>query len=187
MKSVFVTFFCTVLFLVACSSRERQFAKEIKVLQSKMIRLPSKGLIMQRGKELQKDDVNEEVFKLIVYADSVECTACAINHINLWERFINYAKQFDDQLRFYFIFFPMQKELHGIKLMIANTKFDYPILLDSLGEFERLNPHLPQNKALHTFLLDENNNVLLVGNPLHNKKIEEMFYKVVEEKLGKLQ
>lgn len=71
--------------------------------------------------------------------------------------------------------------------MIANTKFDYPILLDSLGEFERLNPHLPQNKALHTFLLDENNNVLLVGNPLHNKKIEEMFYKVVEEKLGKLQ
>lgn len=37
----------------------------------------------------------------------------------------------------------------------------------------------------HTFLLDEDNNVLLVGNPLENKKIEEMFWQIVEEKLGK--
>lgn len=52
---------------------------------------------------------------------------------------------------------------------------------------EIMNPHLPKNKALHTFLLDENNNVILVGNPLHNKKIEKIFYKIVEEKLGKPQ
>ena len=37
----------------------------------------------------------------------------------------------------------------------------------------------------HTFLLDENNNVLLVGNPLDNEKIEEMFWQIVEKKLGK--
>ena len=36
-------------------------------------------------------------------------------------------------------------------------------------------------------VLDENNNVILVGNPLHNKKIEKMFYKIVEDKLGKPQ
>ena len=52
---------------------------------------------------------------------------------------------------------------------------------DREGQFEKLNPHLPKNKVLHTFLLDENNNVILVGNPLHNKKIEKMFYKIVEE------
>ncbi len=33
--------------------------------------------------------------------------------------------------------------------------------------------------------LDEDDNVILVGNPLRNKKIEEMFYKIVEERLGK--
>ncbi len=37
----------------------------------------------------------------------------------------------------------------------------------------------------HTFLLDENNNVLLVGNSLENEKIEEMFWQILEEKLGK--
>ena len=58
-------------------------------------------------------------------------------------------------------------------------------MLDTLKEFERLNPHLPKNRALHTFLLDENNRVILVGNPSRNEKIKEMFYKIVEEKLGK--
>lgn len=187
MRSDVTTFICIVLFFVACSNRERQFSKEIKVLQSKTIQLPSKGLVMQQGKWVQKIDVNKEVLKLVVYADSVGCTPCAINHIDSWERFINYAKQFNNQLRFYFIFSPMKKELHGIELMIANTKFDYPILLDTLGEFEKLNPHLPKNKALHTFLLDENNNVILVGNPSQNRKIKEMFCKTVEEKLGKPQ
>lgn len=74
----------------------------------------------------------------------------------------------------------MKREVRSTELLIANTNFDYPILIDTLGEFERLNPHLPKNQALHTFLLDENNRVILVGNPLRNKKIKEMFYKRVE-------
>lgn len=98
------------LFFVACSNQERQFTKEIKVLQSKAIRLPSKALIMRQGKLLQKAEINEEMLKLVVYADSVECTSCAINHIDSWERFIDYAEQFNNRLRFYFIFSPREKE-----------------------------------------------------------------------------
>ena len=37
---------------------------------------------------------------------------------------------------------------------------------------------------LHTFLLDENNEVFVVGNPLENEKIERMFWRTVKEKLG---
>lgn len=185
MRIIFIVFVCIILFGGGCSDRERQFTKEIKILQSKVIRLPSKGLIIRQGIELQKVDVNEEVLKLVVYVDSVECTACAINHIDSWGPFVDYAEQFNNQLRFYFIFSPMKKELRGIELMISNTMFDYPILLDTLGEFEKLNPHLPKNGTFHTFLLDENNNVILVGNPLRNKKIKDMLYKIVEEKLGK--
>ena len=33
--------------------------------------------------------------------------------------------------------------------------------------------------------LVENNNVILVGDPLYNKKIREMFYQIVEDRLGK--
>lgn len=187
MRNIFIAFICTTLFFVACSNRERQFTKGIELLQSKAVQLPSKGLIMQQGKVLHENIVNNKGLKLIVYADSIGCTSCAITHIDSWDSLIDYAKQNNDQLRCYFIFSPMKKELRSTELMLTNTKFDYPVMLDTLKEFEKLNPHLPKYRDLHTFLLDENNHVILVGNPLRNKKIKEMFYKIVEEKLGKPQ
>ena len=38
---------------------------------------------------------------------------------------------------------------------------------------------------MHSFLLDENDSVLLVGNPVRNKKIEELFFKILEERKDK--
>ena len=172
---------------VACTNRNQQFAKEMKALQSKEIKLPSKGLVLLQSTELHEVEMNEKALKLVIYTDSVGCTACAINQINLWDSFIDYANQFNNQLRFYFIFSPVKKDLNSIKLAIANSMFEYPIVLDTLREFEKLNPHLPKNRSFHSFLLDKNNNVILVGNPMQNKRIEEMFYKIVEEKLGKPQ
>lgn len=177
-----ILFFC-----VACSDRSQQIAKEMKILQSKVIRLPLKGLVMQQSTVLHEIEANKQDLKLVIYTDSVGCTSCAINQINLWNSFIDYAERFNNQLRFYFIFSPVRKDLNSIKLAIANSLFDYPVVLDTLKEFEKLNPHLPKNRSFHTFLLDENNKVILVGNPMHNKRIEEMFYKIVEEKLGKPQ
>lgn len=60
----------------------------------------------------------------------------------------------------------------------------YPIYMDTTGIFHRTNPQLPSNPMLHTFLLDENNEVLVVGNPLENEKIDRMFWRTVKEKLG---
>ena len=98
---------------------------------------------------------------------------------------IEYSRRYKGNLKFYFIFSPRQQDEEGIRIALTNNAFDYPVLVDTIGEFEKLNPHLPKNKALHAFLLDENNNVMLVGNPLHNKKIKEMFYRIVEDRLGK--
>lgn len=38
---------------------------------------------------------------------------------------------------------------------------------------------------MHTFLLDKNNNVILVENQLVNKEIEKLFYKRTQELLSK--
>ena len=181
------TFILTnIILLTSCFSQKQQYVQEIRNLQSEVIRLPVRGLVIRQQEKVEGFYVDKpSVFKLVVYADSLECSACAINHIDSWRPLIDYAKQFDDQLRYCFIFSPRKKDLLDTKLLMLRQMFDYPMLLDTLGEFEKLNPHLPKNKVLHTFLLDENNRVILVGSPLNNSKIKEMFYRVVEEKLGK--
>lgn len=47
--------------------------------------------------------------------------------------------------------------------------------------FPQYNPHIPTNKVLHTFLLDENNKVILAGNPLFNPRIEALLFQKLKE------
>lgn len=47
------------------------------------------------------------------------------------------------------------------------------------------NPHIPSEQIFHVFLLDENNDVILVDNPKFNPKVEEMLLAILEKKLAK--
>lgn len=58
------------------------------------------------------------------------------------------------------------------------------IFVDSAIVFMEVNPNIPSESMFHTFLLDENNKVILVGNPMLNKQIEDMMLSIVDEKLG---
>jgi len=47
-----------------------------------------------------------------------------------------------------------------------------------------IKPQFTVRVNYHTFMLDENNRVILVGNPMLNKQIEDMMLSIVDEKLG---
>ena len=47
----------------------------------------------------------------------------------------------------------------------------------------KLNPHLPDKEEFHTFLLDEENRVLLVGNPVRNIKLKKLYLDVIKNSL----
>ena len=59
------------------------------------------------------------------------------------------------------------------------------LFIDSVNVFMEANPNIPSESMFHTFLLDDNNKVILVGNPIFNKQIDDMMLSIVEEKLGK--
>ena len=47
---------------------------------------------------------------------------------------------------------------------------------DTCGAFLRANPHLPKdNEMYHSFVVDEENNVLMVGSPFYSKRVESLF------------
>ncbi len=174
-----------ILLFFACGNRQK-IVEELSQLQSKPIILPQQSRFTILGKDtVLMDFMKENQLKLLIYTDSSECSSCTINKMFLWDNLIEYSRRYKGNLKFYFIFSPRQQDEEGIRIALTNNAFDYPVLVDTIGEFAKLNPHLPKNKALHAFLLDENNNVILVGNPLHNKKIKEMFYRIVEDRLGK--
>lgn len=150
---------------------------------SKPINLPTSSKVTVLGKDTTINNFFESEIKMIVYTDSAGCTSCGINRMYLWESFVEFAKPFEGKLKYYFIYAPTESDNKSIRISLRTSMFDYPIIVDTEHEFERLNPLLPKNKAMHAFLLDENNKVIFVGNPLHNKQIEKMFYEKVEKRV----
>ena len=59
---------------------------------------------------------------------------------------------------------------------MGQERFPFWCIFDVDGEFISHNPNIPDNKLLHTFMLDENNNVILIGDPTINSRIEELFH-----------
>ena len=179
-----LTIIFSILLFISCGNRSK-IKKDLEILQSKSITLPTDIKLFVSGNDTLIDSFMDSELKLIVYSDSIACNTCIVSKMFIWYDLVEYAKKFDNRLKYYFIFSPNKNDKNSVRFELKDALLDYPIILDSKGEFEKLNPHLPRNKAMHTFLLDKDNKVILVGNPLHNPKIEEIFYKIVEEKLGK--
>lgn len=52
--------------------------------------------------------------------------------------------------------------------------FQYPVFIDEMGSFDALN-HFPANMTFQTFLLDKDNKVVVIGNPIHNPMVKELY------------
>lgn len=156
--------------------------KDVRTLQSCPINLPLDSLeYISNGYTMINSN---DHLKFIVYSDTTICSSCEIKQMYKWNNFLKEVETFNRKIKVYFIFSPQRKNIDIFYFLITTNPPASPIFVDTTNVFLRSNPHIPKNPALHTFLLDENNKVILVGNPLENKHIEEMFWRIVKEKLG---
>lgn len=79
-------------------------------------------------------------------------------------------------MKFLFFFTPEKKrDLWGT---LKSEEFVYPICIDEKDSLNKLN-HFPSDMMFQTFLLDKNNKVLAIGNPIHNPHIKELYLKII--------
>lgn len=114
--------------------------------------------------------------KIVFYADTLGCVSCDLNLLE-WMDFMELADSVTCQdISFFFYFAP--KNVKEIVSTLRFERFDVPVFIDYGREFEKLNP-LPENQLFRTFLLDENNKIVLIGNPTHG--MEKLYLKVLNK------
>jgi hypothetical protein len=60
------------------------------------------------------------------------------------------------------------------------------IYIDTSMVFERHNPNLPKTQLAHTFLIDKDRKVILIGDPLKNIRVEEIFNNIIRNNKNKM-
>lgn len=158
--------------LVGCAGKDHSV--QIKRMYQKQISLDVISDIDSLGK----------VPKVIVYHDSNQCSTCQLGHISDWDEIIWHLDSLRPAIPVYFIITPPQKRTKEIIQYLHNLKLQrYHITIDSLNLFSKHNPVIPADNLLHTFLLDRDNRIVLIGAPLFNTKLWSI-YKNITQKMN---
>lgn len=125
---------------------------------------------------LAHDTVNFPIqgdYRIFTYVDSVGCLSCKLQ-LNRWKILME-DTEFSD-VNFLFFFSP--EKVRDIVSTLRAEDFVHPVCIDRDNRLNRLN-HFPSDERFQTFLLDKDNRVLAVGNPIHNPKIKELYLKII--------
>lgn len=170
------------VFLVSCGARndvrknvERMASVPVSIIESDMeCWIPDSSQFPVSG--IKKD------YTMVVYADSTQCTPCFINKLTDWNEFVRLENDADYSVRFVFILETSSGATDTAVKNLAKSDFRHPVFMDNKCSFRKGNPHVPEGIMYHTFLLDKESKVIMVGNPCTSKEIKELFLKCISGK-----
>ena len=172
--------------ITACNSHKEDVQKALEKMQSSTICIPYERMECWTSDSILEDRPwNKAKLKLVHYVDSATCSTCYLQKIAIYGFLFSMEAQSNND--FYNVFIINPNIIAKKKLIsdFSGKLIPQTIFVDSTNVFMESNPNLPSESMYHTFMLDENNKVILVGNPMLNKQIEDMMLSIVEEKLGR--
>lgn len=170
---------CTVLCILggmllfaSCNTGERN-AQLMKDWQGKKIIYPDEAIYTVYGEDTI-EIAEKTQFQILSFADSVGCMSCKLK-LELWKSLIE-ELNIDYNVSILFVF--QTKKSEEMSYILKKANFNYPVVFDEEGSFNFLN-NFPTDDNFRTFLLDKEGKVILVGNPIYNSKIKNIYMSTI--------
>lgn len=170
----------------SCDSQKKEVQNKVEEMQSTAIKIPYERMACWTNDSVSAISIWDIAkLKLVHYVDSAMCSSCFLQKAAT-DEFLHRMKALpSSEFCNVFIISPGNKTKKKLETDFREKRIPQTIFVDTANVFMELNPNIPGETMYHTFLLDENNKVILVGNPMSNQQVEDMMLSVVEEKLGK--
>ena len=168
-----VTLIMCVWVLASCQeSREEAMLRLVNEWNGKEIKFPARSVFTIQGKDTVDWEFSNADYKVVTYIDSVGCTSCKLQ-LPQWKKLVAEVDSLTNgRVPFLFYFHP--KDRKELRYLTRRDDFTYPVCFDERDELNRLN-QFPTDMTFQTFLLDKDNKVVAMGNPVHNPKVKELY------------
>lgn len=120
---------------------------------------------------------NDAPYKCVVYVDTTDCSFCMLKRLLLWNDYIPY--EVAGKISLFFIVSSRKNEAYSLNRQLKHISLRHDVYIDTCQCFMRKNSFFPKEKIFHTFLLNRDNHVVLVGDPIGNAKIENVLLKKI--------
>jgi len=178
-KVVFLFLFSFTLF--SCINKEHNLENATDQWLGRYIKFPKTIKYTTLSTDSANIDLIKKKCKILVYADSVGCTSCKLN-LSGWKLLIEDVERlYPNQVGF--VFFINSMDSITINLMLKYHEFNYPIIISEENTIGNLN-NISKEIHLHFFLLNHNNKIFLVGDPVSDMNVKKMYIKTIEDILN---
>ena len=161
------------LLAASCTSREDSAREVVTRWVDKEIILPYDRFTV--GGESVDIDRDLYTYKIVNYIDSAGCTRCRMK-LDLWNMFMSRLDADDADVTLLSVIHSDNSD--DLRFAIENSGFNYPVAIDPTDEFGKAN-NPPDDQLLHTFLLDGNDHIIAIGNPVLNPHIGRLYRSVI--------
>ena len=168
---------CGVLLFTSCSETDKdRINRLVKEWEGKEIKFPSHSAFTLLGKDTVDFSFADADYKVLTYIDSVGCASCKLQ-LHRWKEWVHEVDSLTGgKVPFIFYFHP--KDMKELRYLTRRDGFSYPVCYDEKDELNRLN-RFPSDMTFQTFLLDRNNRVVAMGNPIHNPRVKELYLDLI--------
>ena len=169
---------CVCLLMVSCSESEKErLSRLVQEWEGKEILFPAHSTFTIQGKDTVDFDFKGAAYTIVTYIDSVGCTSCKLQ-LHRWKELVKEVDSLTNgNVPFLFYFHP--KDIKELRYLTRRDAFTYPVCFDEKDDFNRLN-RFPSEMMFQTFLLDKENRVIALGNPIQNPKVKELYLNLIE-------
>ena len=173
-----VLIFCiSLLCFSSCQNPAQEHITQlVEEWQGKEVHFPENPVFTRQLSDTVDYRIPEAEYKVLVYVDSIGCTSCKLQ-LPKWKEFIAYVDSVSGG-QVPFLFFFQSKDNKELRYILKRDNFRLPVCVDSQNEFEKLN-RFPSELMFQTFLLDKDNRVKVIGNPIHNLSVKELYLKEI--------
>lgn len=165
-------------FLAVCvscrESRHNQMERLVQEWNGKEIRFPSHPVFTRFVTDTVPYRIPKTDYKVVVFVDSVGCISCKLQ-LPKWKEFMHEV----DSLckgKVSFVFFFQSANVKELRYILRRDGFSLPVCIDADDSFNSLN-HFPGEMMFQTFLVDSENRVKVIGNPIHNLSVKDLYLK----------
>jgi hypothetical protein len=166
--------------IFACKSKNNKDISDfISSWQNKEILFPENLVFTHYAEDTVEYKIPDDEYKIIVYVNPSDCTGCTLQ-LAAWKYFLTYIDSaFNRNIPC--LFFANPPQILDLIILLERGEWETPVCVDNNNEFAILNK-IPVNPSFQTFLLNEQNRVVVIGNPIQNVEIAKLYIKQITEK-----
>lgn len=167
--------------IILCGCQKQRTEKIIGEMLGDTIRFPSNMSMSIMGERDTMLDLMDCDYKIIMYVDSTNCMTCTVKPTQ-WNEYVNDLS--DDSVNVIALLVFNPREERKAKDMLYRAMYEHPVYIDKGNRFKILN-NIPEETELQTVLLNRDNVVLAVGNPVIYPRVRELYDKIMHRNKSK--